>query len=177
MIEFENVNFEELKHMNLEEAKEIVKQFDEVTLLEDVGCEFNGERYGTEDLLESDWDDGGKYQYKEEYGLLCKVDGEGVVIDKYDICIVNDITRSGSYFSWDDGGKYQYKEEYGLLCKVDGEGVVIDKYDICIVNDITRSGSYFSEYNYENEFRAEQIVKKVIPEIVIPEHTVITIGE
>lgn len=132
MIEFENVNFEELKHMNLEEAKEIVKQFDEVTLLEDVGCEFNGERYGTEDLLESDWD---------------------------------------------DGGKYQYKEEYGLLCKVDGEGVVIDKYDICIVNDITRSGSYFSEYNYENEFRAEQIVKKVIPEIVIPEHTVITIGE
>lgn len=132
MIEFENVNFEELKHMNLEEAKEIVKQFDEVTLLEGVGCEFNGERYGTEDLLESDWD---------------------------------------------DGGKYQYKEEYGLLCKVDGEGVVIDKYDICIVNDITRSGSYFSEYNYENEFRAEQIVKKVIPEIVIPEHTVITIGE
>lgn len=132
MIEFENVNYEELKHMDLEEAKEIVKQFDEVTWLEDVGCEFNGERYGTEALLESDWD---------------------------------------------DGGKYQYKEEYGLLCKVDGEGVVIDKYDICIVNDITRSGSYFSEYDYENEFRVEQIIEKVIPEVVIPEHTVVTIGE
>lgn len=132
MIEFGNVNYEELKHMDLEEAKEIVKQFDEVTWLEDVGCEFNGERYATEALLESDWDDGGKYQYKEEYGLLCKLD--------------NDYT-------------------------------VIKKYDVCVVNDITISGSYFSEYNYENEFRVEQIVKKVIPEVVIPEHTVITIGE
>lgn len=132
MIEFENVNFEELKHMDLEEAKEIVKQFDEVTWLEDVGCEFNGERYGTEALLESDWDDGGKYQYKEEYGLLCKLD--------------NDYT-------------------------------VIEKYDVCIVNDITRSGSYFSKYYYETELRVERIIEKVIPEVVIPEHTVITIGE
>lgn len=132
MIEFENVNFEELKHMDLKEAKEIVKQFDEVTWLEDVVCVINGEKYGTEDLLESDWDDGGKYQYKEEYGLLCKLD------DDY---------------------------------------TVIEKYDICVVNDITRSGSYFSEYYYENEFRAEQIVKKIIPEVVIPEHMVITIGE
>ena len=132
MIEFENVNYEELKHMELETAKEIVKQFDEVTWLEDVGCEFNGERYGTEALLESDWDDQGKYQYQEEYGLLCKLDES---------------------------------------CNV------VEKYDICIVNDVTRSGSYFSEYYYENEFRAEQIVKKVIPEVVIPEHTVITIGE
>ena len=132
MIEFENVNFEELKHMDLEEAKEIVKQFDEVTWLEDVGCEFDGERYGTEALLESDWDDGGKYQYKEEYGLLCKLD--------------NDYT-------------------------------VIEKYDVCIINDITRSGSYFSEYYYETELRVERIIEKVIPEVVIPEHTVITIGE
>lgn len=132
MIEFENVNFEELKHMDLEEAKEIVKQFDEVTWLEYVGCEFNGERYSTEALLESDWD---------------------------------------------DGGKYQYKEEYGLLCKLDNDRNIIEKYDVCIVNGITISGSYFTEYDYENEFRAEQIVKKVIPEVVIPEHTVITIGE
>ena len=132
MIEFENVNFEELKHRDLEEAKEIVKRFDEVTWLEDVGCEFNGGSYATMLLEES---------------------------------------------NWEDGGKYQYKEEYGLLCKVDTKGVVIDKYDICVVNDITRSGSYFSEYYYENEFRAEQIVKKVIPEVVIPEHAVITIGE
>lgn len=132
MIEFENVNFEELKHMDLEEAKEIVKQFDEVTWLEYVGCEFNGGRYSTEALLESDWD---------------------------------------------DGGKYQYKEEYGLLCKLDNDRNVIEKYDVCIVNGITISGSYFTEYDYENEFRAEQIVKKVIPEVVIPEHTVITIGE
>lgn len=65
----------------------------------------------------------------------------------------------------------------GLLCKLNCEGKVIEKYDISIVNDITRSGSYFTEYDYENEFRAEQIVKKVIPEVVIPEHTVITIGE
>lgn len=132
MFEFKNVNYEELKHMDLETAKEIVKQFDKVTWLEDVGCEINGERYSTEALLESDWDDGGKYQYKEEYGLLCKLN--------------NDYT-------------------------------VIEKYDVCVVNDITRSGSYFSEYDYENEFRVEQIIEKVIPEVVIPEHTVVTIGE
>lgn len=132
MIEFENVNYEELKHMDLEIAKEIIKQFDDVTCLEDAGCVIDGEEYSTEYLMESDWD---------------------------------------------DQGKYQYQEEYGLLCKVDGEGKVIEKYDICVVNDITRSGSYFSEYYYENAFRAEQIVKKVIPEVVIPEHTVITIGE
>lgn len=130
MIEFGNVNYEELKHMDLEEAKEIVKQFDEVTWL--TGCEINGENYTTVLLDESDWD---------------------------------------------DQGKYQYKEEYGLLCKLDDNRNVIEKYDICVVNDITRSGSYFSEYDYENEFRAEQIVKKVIPEVVIPEHTVITIEE
>lgn len=132
MIEFESVKFEELKHMELKTAKEIVKQFDEVTWLEDVGCEFNGERYGTEALLESDWD---------------------------------------------DGGKYQYKEEYGLLCKLDDNRNVIEKYDVCIVNDITRSGSYFSGYYYETELRVERIIEKVIPEVVIPEHTVITIGE
>lgn len=132
MIEFENVNFEELKHMNLEEAKEIVKQFDGVTCLEEAGCTINGERYSIEDLLESDWD---------------------------------------------DGGKYQYKEEYGLLCKLDDNRNVIEKYDVCIVNDITRSGSYFSEYYYETELRVERIIEKVIPEVVIPEHTVITIGE
>lgn len=132
MIEFKNVNYEELKHMDLEEAKEIVKQFDEVTWLEEASCTINGERYRTEDLLESDWD---------------------------------------------DGGKYQYKEECGLLCKLDDNRNVIEKYDVCIVNDITRSGSYFSEYYYETELRVERIIEKVIPEVVIPEHTVITIGE
>lgn len=130
MIEFGNVNYEELKHMDLETAKKIVKQFDDVAWL--TGCEINGENYTTVLLDESDWD---------------------------------------------DQGKYQYKEEYGLLCKLDDNRNVIEKYDICVVNDITRSGSYFSEYDYENEFRAEQIVKKVIPEVVIPEHTVITIEE
>ena len=132
MIEFKDINYDKLKHIDLEETKAIVKQFNKVTWLEDAACEINGEKYSIEKLLESEWV---------------------------------------------DSGKYQYKEEYGLLCKVDGEGVVIDEYDICIVNDVTRSGSYFSEYYYENKFRAEQIVKKVIPEVVIPEHTVITIGE
>lgn len=132
MIEFENVNYEELKHMDLETAKEIVKLFDHAACLDFAECVINGEKYATVFLDES---------------------------------------------NWDDGGKFQYKEEYGLLCKVDGEGKEIEKYDICVVNDITRCGSYFSDYEYINEFRVEQIVKKVIPEVVIPEHTVITIGE
>lgn len=132
MIEFENVNYEELKHMDLEIAKEVVKLFGHAACLDFAECVIDGERYGTEYLMES---------------------------------------------NWEDGGKFRYKEEYGLLCKVDGEGKAIEKYDICVVNDITRRGSYFSYYEYKNEFRAEQIVKKVIPKVVIPEHTVITIGE
>ena len=132
MIDFKNVDYEELRHMNLDEAKEIIKKFDDVTWLEDTGCEINGNKYTIEILLESDWE---------------------------------------------DGGKYQYKEEYGLLCKIGDSDEVIEKYDICVVNDITRSGSYFSDYYYENELKVEQIVKKIVPEVVIPEHIVITIEE
>lgn len=62
MIEFESVKYEELKHMDLEEAVKIVKQFDEVTWLEDTSCGFNGESYTTMLLEESNWEDGGKYQ-------------------------------------------------------------------------------------------------------------------
>ena len=130
MIEIKNVNYEELNHMDLEKAKEIIENFDATTYLEDSLCCFNGESYTTIFLDESEWD---------------------------------------------DDGKYQYKTEYGLLCKLNKKGEVVVMYDICVVNNITRCGSYFSEYSYENEFRVKQLIKKVVPKVVIPEHTVITI--
>lgn len=131
MIEL-NVNFEELKHMDLEEAKEIVNHFDN-----------------------EDW-------YEE---LGATIDGA-----KYELDIINDE-------NWDDQGKYQCKDVTGVLYKISEDGNVT-KYDIAVTQYITRSGSYFSEYNYEYEpLDVRQLIKKVIPQQIIPERTIVTFQE
>lgn len=48
--------------------------------------------------VESNWDDQGKYQYKDVTGILCEILEDGSVT-KYDIAVTQYITRSGSYFS------------------------------------------------------------------------------
>lgn len=49
-------------------------------------------------------------------------------------------------------------------------------FDIAVTSKITRSGSYFSEYNYEHEnLKVNKIIKKVIPQQIIPERTVATL--
>lgn len=104
MIEL-NVNFEELEHMDLEEAKKIISHFDIEVDCEDLYANIYGIEYGTYIVDESNWDDQGKYQYKDVTGVLCKTSEDGSVT-KYDIAVTQHITRSGSYFS-----EYYYEYE------------------------------------------------------------------
>ncbi len=79
---------------------------------------------------------------------------------------------------WIDEGKYQYKTDVGVLCEYDENWNVVKIFDIAITSEITRSGSYFSDYNYEyDKLKVNKIIKKVIPEQIIPERTIITIEE
>ena len=104
MIEL-NVNFEELEHMDLDEAKKIVNHFDNEDWYEELGATVNGVEYGLDIVDDGDWDDQGKYQYKDVTGVLCKTSEDGSVT-KYDIAVTQYITRSGSYFS-----EYYYEYE------------------------------------------------------------------
>lgn len=106
MMEF-NINFEELEHMDLEEAKEIVSHFNNEDWYEELGATVNGVEYGLDIVDDGDWDDQGKYQYKDVTGILCKTSEDGSVT-KYDIAVTQYITRCGSYFS-------EYNYEYAPL--------------------------------------------------------------
>lgn len=102
-----NVNFEELGHMDLEEAKEIVNHFDNEDWYEELGAIIDGVEYGLDIVDESNWDDQGKYQFKDVTGILCRISEDGSVT-KYDIAVTQYITRCGSYFS-------EYNYEYAPL--------------------------------------------------------------
>lgn len=102
-----NVNFEELEHMDLEEAKEIVNHFDNEDWYEELGAIIDGVEYGLDIVDESNWDDQGKYQFKDVTGILCRISEDGSVT-KYDIAVTQYITRCGSYFS-------EYNYEYAPL--------------------------------------------------------------
>lgn len=130
MVELE-LNYDVLTEMPLEDAKKIIGEFDNESFLEDIGEEVNGTNYGVKVLVEGDWIDEGKYQYRTDIGVLCKFD------EKWNI---------------------------------------VKMFDIAVTSEITRNGSYFSEYNYDYEkMKLNKIVKKVIPQQIIPERTVITL--
>lgn len=97
MIEL-NVNFEELEHMDLDEAKKIVNHFDNKGWYGDLGATIDGVEYWLDIADEGDWIDEGKYQYKDVTGILCEILEDGSVT-KYDIAVTQYITRCGSYFS------------------------------------------------------------------------------
>ena len=97
MTEFD-INFNELKHMDLDEAKKIVSYFDNEDWYEELGATVNGVEYGLDNVDDGDWDDQGKYQYKDVTGVLCKISEDGSVT-KYDIAVTQYIRRCGSYFS------------------------------------------------------------------------------
>lgn len=102
-----NINFEELEHMDLDEAKKIVSHFDNEDWYEELGATIDGVEYGLDIVDEGDWNDQGKYQYKDVTGILCKTSEDGLVT-KYDIAVTQYITRCGSYFS-------EYNYEYAPL--------------------------------------------------------------
>lgn len=79
---------------------------------------------------------------------------------------------------WIDEGKYQYRTDVGVLCEFDDKWNIVKMFDIAVTSQITRSGSYFSDYNYDYEKLAvNKIIKKVIPQQIIPERTVVTLAE
>lgn len=102
-----NINFEELEHMDLDEAKKIVSYFDNEDWYEELGATIDGVEYGLDIVDESNWDDQGKYQFKDVTGILCRISEDGFVT-KYDIAVTQYITRCGSYFS-------EYNYEYAPL--------------------------------------------------------------
>ena len=102
-----NINFEELEHMDLEKAKEIVSHFNNEDWYEELGATIDGIEYGLDIVDEGDWIDGGKYQCKDVTGILCGI-SEDDSVTKYDIAVTQYITRSGSYFS-------EYYYEYDPL--------------------------------------------------------------
>ncbi len=103
----------------------------------------------------------------------CVLEDAGVIVDgkKYKTELLEDE-------NWDYQGKYQYKYQTGILCECDDNWNTVKKFDIALTLCIIRSGSYFSDYYYEYEKpEVHKIVKKVIPEQIIPERTVVTIDE
>lgn len=125
------LNYDELIEMSIEDAKKIVGEFNKESFLEDIGEEVNGTNYGVMVLDEGDWIDEGKYQYRTDIGVLCEFD------DKWN---------------------------------------VVKMFDIAVISEITRNGSYFTDYNYDYEdLEVNKIIKKVIPQQIIPERTVVTL--
>ena len=124
MIEL-NVNFEELTHMDLEEAKKIVSYFDNEGWYEELGATINDEEYGLDIIDDENWDDQGKYQYKDVTGILFKI-SEDDSVTKYDIAVTQYITRSGSYFSEYD---YEYEplEVHQLVQKVIPQQIIPER--------------------------------------------------
>ena len=102
-----NVNFKELEHMDLDKAKEIVSHFDNEDDFEELGATIDGVEYGLKIIDETNWDDQGKYQYKDVTGILCEILEDGSVT-KYDVAVTQYITKSGSYFT-------SYNYEYDPL--------------------------------------------------------------
>lgn len=79
---------------------------------------------------------------------------------------------------WIDEGKYQYRTDIGALCEFDDKWNVIKMFDIAVTSEIARSGSYFTDYNYYYEdLKVNKIIKKFIPQQIIPERTVVTLEE
>lgn len=79
---------------------------------------------------------------------------------------------------WIDEGKYQYKIDIGVLCEYNDKWNVKKMFNIAVTSEITRSGSYFSDYNYDyDDLVVNKIIKKVVPQQIIPERTVVTLEE
>ena len=77
---------------------------------------------------------------------------------------------------WIDEGKYQHRTDIGVLCEFDDKWNIVKMFDIAVSSEITRNGSYFTDYNYDYEnLKVNKIIKKVIPQQIIPERTVVTL--
>ena len=102
------IDYEKLEDMPLEEAKEIISHLDYRHFLEEISDEVNGKRYGFHIVDEGYWDDEGKYQFRNDIGILCEYDENWNALKMFNIAATSSMTRSGSYFS-------EYYYEYDEL--------------------------------------------------------------
>ena len=137
MIEI-RVNFEELAHMDLEEAKKIVSHFDNDGWYEELGATVDGEEYRLDIVDDGDWIDEGKYQYKDTTGILYKTSKDDIVV-KYDIAVTQYVSRCGSYFS-DYEYEYEPLEVRQLVQKVIPQQIIPER---TIVTFATEQDSVF----------------------------------
>lgn len=102
-----NVNYDELEEMDLEKAKKIISNFSKDEFIEDVEYEDNGVRYGVKIIDKGSWDDQGKYQFREDIGVLCEYNDNYNIVKLFDIAITQSMSRTGSYYS---DYYYEYNE-------------------------------------------------------------------
>ncbi len=92
-----------------------------------------------------------------------------VVVDnvKYGFKIIEDT-------GWEDDNKYDYRTITFQLVERDEKYKTINEFDAYFEQSSSRTGSYYTDwyYGYDEITRLKR-VEKVIPEQVIPEHTVI----
>lgn len=125
MIELK-LNYGELAEMSLEDAKKIIKEFDNENFLEDIGEKVNGVNYGVKVLDKGDWIDEGKYQYRTDIGVLCEYDDKWNVVKMFDIAVTSQVARSGSYFS-DYNYGYENLEVNKIVKKVIPKQVIPER--------------------------------------------------
>ncbi len=125
MIELK-LNYDELTEMSLEDAKKIIKEFDNENFLEDIGEKVNGVNYGVKVLDKGDWIDEGKYQYRTDFGVLCEYDDKWNVVKMFDIAVTSQVARSGSYFS-DYNYNYENLEVNKIVKKVIPKQVIPER--------------------------------------------------
>ncbi len=122
-----------------------------------------------DELIEMSLEDA--YKIIGEFDKDCSLEDIGEEVNGVNYRV--DVLDEGD---WVDGGKYQYRTDIGVLCECDDKWNVVKMFDIAVTSEVTRSGSYFSEYNYEyDNLVVNKIIKKVIPQQIIPERTVATL--
>lgn len=85
--------------------------------------------------------------------------------------------------SWEDDGrgKYYTKEStyiLGLYGENEDKWRFIEKYNVIVSQGVSKTGSYYTDWNYEYEEPTFSYAKEeVIPEQIIPAHTIIALNE
>lgn len=105
-----DIDFNELEHMDLEDAKDIVVKFDteEWEEKENRTVKVRNKKFFLDIISSGSWHYENdsihfnihvfKYQYKTNINLLCCIDEKGV-LHKYDVIVTQDVKMPTSYYS------------------------------------------------------------------------------